>query len=326
MSFSANIKNELCRIDNISDCCLNTELMAIMMISAIIKNEDNDRISIFINAENSAFIRKVFLNMKKLFKVHAEILIIKSKRLRQHAIYKLIIKNDKDVDILLKGLRLKLIKDRNKYYFEIEHKNNNNLNLKDNCCIRSYLRAAFLASGSVSNPEKAYHLEIVTHNTNRAKDIKKVMDKFDLNSKIIIRKGNYIIYLKEAENIVDFLNIIGAHKALMKFENVRILKDMRNNVNRIVNCETANLDKTVDAAIRQVAFIKYIRDNIGFNNLSNNLKEIAEIRLENKEASLRELGEKLEPKLGKSGVNHRLRKLEGIYEKEVEKKGGDNER
>jgi DNA-binding protein WhiA len=122
------------------------------------------------------------------------------------------------------------------------------------------------------------------------------------------------VYLKEGENIVDFLNIIGAHSALLELENVRIMKEMRNNVNRIVNCETANLQKTVDASIRQVDNIKYIRDNLGFDNLPKNLREIAELRLEYSDASLKELGEMLSPCLGKSGVNHRLRKLDEIAE------------
>jgi DNA-binding protein WhiA len=183
------------------------------------------------------------------------------------------------------------------------------------CCKKSFLRAAFLTGGSLSDPEKTYHLEISTHNPVSIEIIKKLLKEYDIYIKTITRKGNEVAYIKEGENIVDFLNIIGAHAALMELENVRILKDMRNSVNRIVNCETANLEKTVNASVRQMENIKYIQSTIGISNLPENLIEIANIRIENGEASLKELGEMLNPKLGKSGVNHRLRKLDEIAEK-----------
>lgn len=185
---------------------------------------------------------------------------------------------------------------------------------KKRCCKKSYLKGAFLSAGSMSDPEKTYHLEIISHHRSLAKEVNDLITYFNLNAKVIKRKGYFVVYLKEGENIVDFLNIIGAHGALLELENVRILKEMRNNVNRIVNCETANLQKTVDASIRQVENIKYIRDNLGFDNLPENLVQIAELRLEYSDASLKELGEMLSPTLGKSGVNHRLRKLDEIAE------------
>ena len=166
----------------------------------------------------------------------------------------------------------------------------------------------------MSDPERTYHLEIICHNKILAAELKKLMHDFNLNAKIIKRKGNYVVYLKEGENIVDFLNVIGAHLALLELENIRILKGMRNDVNRIVNCETANLQKTVDASVRQAESIRYIRDNLGFDKLPDNLREIAQLRLQYSDASLKELGEMLEPPLGKSGVNHRLRKLDKIAE------------
>jgi DNA-binding protein WhiA len=193
--------------------------------------------------------------------------------------------------------------------------------LKKTCCRRTYLRWAFLSGGSVSDPEKTYHLEINNHKPDYANEIGRVMNTFGLHARLIKRKGNYVIYIKEGEDIVDFLNIIGAHNALLELENVRILKEMRNNVNRIVNCETANLEKTVNASVRQVENIKYIRDNIGFERIPENLREIAEVRLEYSDSNLKELGELLDPPLGKSGVNHRLRKLDIIAENAKESKG-----
>ncbi|MGI5997638.1 MAG: DNA-binding protein WhiA, partial [Lutispora sp.] len=186
--------------------------------------------------------------------------------------------------------------------------------VKKDCCKRAYLRGVFLGGGSISAPEKTYHLEMVTSNETYAKDIKNLINSFGLNAKIVLRKDYFVVYLKEGENIVDFLNIIGAHSALLDLENVRIYKEMRNNVNRLVNCETANLSKTVNAAMRQINNIKYIKEHMGLNKLPKNLRDIAEARLLHQDASLKELGEMLSPAVGKSGVNHRLRKLDELAE------------
>ena len=148
---------------------------------------------------------------------------------------------------------------------------------------------------------------------------------FDLDAKLIERKKNFVVYLKDGSAIVDFLNIIGAHVALMEFENIRILKDMRNSINRKVNCETANIKKTVSAASRQVEDIQYIHDTVGFGNLSANLVQIAQLRLEHPEVTLKELGEMLEPPIGKSGVNHRLRRLSELADDLRRQDGGKDE-
>ncbi len=194
--------------------------------------------------------------------------------------------------------------------------------IKKRCCKRAYIRGAFLGGGSVSDPEKIYHLEIVTHSDSYANSLCSLINEFGLNAKTIERKNNYVVYLKEGEHIVNLLNIIGAHSALLDLENIRIYKDMRNNINRIVNCETANLSKTINAAVRQIENIRYIEDSYGLSNLSPSLREVAELRLNNPDASLRELGEMLNPPIGKSGVNHRLRKLDKIAE-ELKNKGGE---
>ncbi len=149
-----------------------------------------------------------------------------------------------------------------------------------------------------------------------------LINEFGLNAKTIERKNNFVVYLKEGDQIVNLLNIIGAHSALLDLENIRIYKDMRNNINRIVNCETANLSKTINAAVRQIENIRYLESNYGLAKLSPSLREIAELRLKNPDASLRELGEMLEPPIGKSGVNHRLRKLDKIAE-DLKNKGGE---
>ena len=157
-------------------------------------------------------------------------------------------------------------------------------------------------------------MEFVTNSSDYADNLSSLINSFDLASKVIKRKGSYVVYIKEGSQISDLLNIMGAHQALLKFEDIRVFKDVRNNINRIVNCETANLSKTIDASLRQVTNIKYIDERIGIEKLPENLQELALLRLENRDASLKELGEKLNPPVGKSGVNHRFRKIDKIAE------------
>lgn len=188
----------------------------------------------------------------------------------------------------------------------------NGLLLQQSCCRRAYIRGAFLAGGSISDPKKSYHFEIVCKGIEQAKQLQEVINSFDLDAKIVERKNHQVVYLKEGAQIVDILNVMEAHVALMNLENVRILKEMRNSVNRKVNCETANISKTVNAAVKQLEDIEYIREMAGLDSLPDNLKEMALLRLEHPEAPLGELGTYLNPPVGKSGVNHRLRKISEI--------------
>ena len=298
MSFSTIIKNELCRVDIQKKCCNLAELAAVVKTSAVpmVSDPERNETALKIITENAAFARRVFLNIKKLYGISPETIIRRNQKLKKHILYIIVITKLSVVRELI---------DASKMDFKS----------LDKSCRRSFLRGAFLATGSVSDPEKAYHLEINSHHKADAIELKEIINGFSLHAKVVRRKSNYITYLKEAENIVDFLNIIGAHSALLELENIRILKDVRNNVNRIVNCETANLDKMVYASVRQVDNIKFINTTVGLSYLSDNLREIAELRMEYPEATLKELGEMLSPPLGKSGVNHRLRKLDEIADK-----------
>lgn len=188
--------------------------------------------------------------------------------------------------------------------------------IKKKCCKRSYLRGAFLAGGSVNNPEtSSYHLEVFSLYKEHNESLCELMNEFQLNSKTLERKNGFITYLKEAEKITEFLNVVGAHNALMRFEDVRIVRDMRNSVNRLVNCETANLNKTIGAALRQVENIRYIQESVGLDILPERLREIANLRVEHQDVTLKELGEMLNTPISKSGINHRLRKIDEIAEK-----------
>lgn len=187
--------------------------------------------------------------------------------------------------------------------------------LERSCCRRAFLRGAFLCAGSISDPEKGYHLEFVCTEETKARQLRQVIQGFDIEAKIVPRKKYHVVYIKEGAGIVDLLNVMGAHVALMNLENLRILKEMRNSINRRVNCETANITKTVNAANRQIVDILFLRDHYGLQKLPPALREMAQVRLEYPDAPLKELGELLEPPVGKSGVNHRLRKLSELAEK-----------
>lgn len=319
MSFSSTVKNELCRLENISNCCLLTELAAALCFNSVAVVVSGSGPNIRFTTENAAFARRIYSNIRKLCDIYPEVTIRKSKKLKKHVSYMLLITSAIGSAKLLERVGVAVEAAAGEQPTELVLADRKSL--KRQCCKRAFLRGAFLAGGSVSDPEKTYHLELTSRMRLQAQYLCRILSTFKLNARIIIRKGSYVTYLKEGENIVDFLNIIGAHTALMELENVRILKGMRNTVNRIVNCETANLGKTVDASLRQVENIRYIAKNIGFALLPDSLRDIAELRLEYSDANLAELGMFLSPPLSKSGVNHRLRKLDEIAEKHRDQRG-----
>ena len=196
-----------------------------------------------------------------------------------------------------------------------------NVVIRKSCCKRAFIRGAFLAAGSISDPEKFYHFEIACTAPAKAVQLQELMLFFGLEAKIIQRKKYNVVYLKEGSQIVELLGLMEAHVALMELENIRILKEMRNSVNRQVNCETANINKTVSAAVKQLADITYIRDTVGLDYLPELLSEVAQVRLEMPDATLKELGENLSHPVGKSGVNHRLRKISAVAESLREERG-----
>lgn len=180
---------------------------------------------------------------------------------------------------------------------------------------RQMLRDAFLSSGTMSDPEKSYHFELIFRERGEAEEMLTVMEHLSLSGKIMERKGHIVVYLKESDEISDALKMMGAYRCCMEFENTRILKEMRNSVNRKVNCETANIHKTVGAAVRQLEDIRLIEETVGLSELPEALREMAEIRTRYPDATLAELGAYFSPPVGKSGVNHRLRKITAIAEK-----------
>lgn len=316
MSFTGDVKEELSRQSGSVRHCQIAEIAAITSICGRILISADDRYCIKIQSENIAVVRKYFTLLKKAFNISTSVSIRQNMSSRRSRLYIITIEDHEDSIKVLQATKLL-------HNNDIEE----NLSVADNiviqqtCCKRAFLRGAFLAAGSVNTPEKNYHFEIACATEAKAEQIKNVLRSFDIDSKIILRKKYYVTYIKEGEQIVNVLNIMEAHVALMEFENVRILKDIRNSVNRKFNCETANINKTVSAAVKQKLDIEYIRDTIGFEGLAEGLEDIARARLERPEASLKELGAALDPPVGKSGVNHRLRKLSTIADALREERG-----
>lgn len=315
MSFSLKVKNEVCRNSELSKDEIAAQLSAIMKSSGTLGFGFNRSITFKIVTENPAIARWIFKNLKDFYDIHTKLLVKKSNSLKKNNIYMVLIPEEVDVKGLLQELGI-IEKDG---LFNIHYGVPSEV-IKNENCKRAYIKGAFLGGGSISNPEKTYHLEFVTHDQDYANELSDLINSYKLNSKVIQRKNSFVIYLKEGEQIVDLLNIIGAHNALLELENIRIMKEMRNNVNRIVNCETANLSKTVNAAVRQVESIKLIESEIGLDRLPKNLKEVAKLRLAFPDESLKELGAMLNPPVGKSGINHRLRRIEKIAD-ELRKEG-----
>ncbi len=285
MSFSSEVKDELAKKISPARHCQLAELAAIMSGCGQYGKDEAGNYTIGFQTENEAVVRKGFTLLKKTYNIETDVSI--SREQMQELLSK-IGNPEEPVNPLL---------------------------IKNSCCQRAFLRGTFLGCGSMSDPKKGYHLEFVCIHEGKAKQLQGIMQEFDIEAKIVLRKKYYVVYLKEGEGIVDLLNVCEAPVSLMNLENLRILKEMRNSINRRVNCEAANITKTVNAATRQIEDIEYIRVHYGFHNLPENLRQIAEVRLENPDVPLKELGEFLSPPVGKSGVNHRLRKLRELAER-----------
>ncbi|EOP48231.1 cytoplasmic protein [Bacillus cereus VDM053] len=306
MSFASETKKELTNLE-MKECCEKAELSALLRMNGSL-SFSNRRLSIDIQTENAAIARRIYTLLKKGYDVTVELLVRKKMRLKKNNVYIVrLVEKSREILADLRIARDDFSLIRNISPELIEKK----------CCKRSYLRGAFLAGGSVNNPEtSSYHLEIFSLYKEHNDAICELMNGFDLNSKTLERRKGYITYLKEAEKITEFLNIIGAHNALLRFEDIRIVRDMRNSVNRLVNCETANLNKTIGAALRQIENIRYIDETVGLDILPDKLREIAQLRRDYQDVTLKELGEMVSGgKISKSGINHRLRKIDDIAEK-----------
>ena len=271
-----------------------------------------------IQTENEVVARKCFTLLQKTFNIETEISVRENSHLKRGKVYVINISAREEIQVILQAL--KLVTDSTDHGTLMLA---DMLAVQQSCCKRAFIRGAFLASGSISDPEKGYHFEIVCPELKKAEQLQTVIRSFSVDAKIVQRKKSYVAYVKEGAQIVDMLAVMEANVALMNLENIRILKEMRNSVNRKVNCETANINKTVNAAVKQMEDIKLIQQKLGFEQLNDGLAQIAELRMQYPEATLKELGMMLSPQVGKSGVNHRLRKLSELADELREKQGGE---
>ncbi len=306
MSFASEIKKELTGIE-LNTCCRYAELAALIRMNGALSLSKQEY-SLDVQTENAAIARRIYILIKSIYDYPVELLVRKKMKLKKNNVY--IVRLKREVAPLLE--QLGILKEPNILVRTISEQF-----LRKTCCKKAYLRGAFLAGGSINNPEtSSYHLEISNFYKEHNESLCNLLNTFNLRARELERKNGYITYIKEAEKITEFLSIVGAHNALFKFEDVRIIRDMRNSVNRLVNCETANLNKTIGAAFRQIQSIKYIDKTVGIEALPEKLQEIAKLRIEHEDMSLRELGELVRSgEISKSGVNHRLKKIENFAEK-----------
>lgn len=301
MSFSSDVKNELCRLELEKKCCVKAELAGIISFCGSYNSANN---TLTVKTENAGVARRVFSLIKKLY--GKSLNITQTKRKNRGSIYTVEF-YDTLLNVILTDFGLishGLVK-----FCISPHL------VHDECCKRAYIRGAFLGGGSVSSPEKSYHLEIETHYFTLSSELTALLSECDFGAKAIVRKSNYVSYIKDSEKISDFLTATGATDSMLALCNIKILKDMKNTVNRRVNCETANVLKTANAATHQTISIKKIIDKMGLESLPDGLKELALLRLDYPEASLSELSTMLKNPLSRSGVNHRLKKLTDMAEK-----------
>ena len=284
MSFSKDVKDELFEVIPKSRHCAIAELVGIVVASR--KATNNSLEEVFAQIQQDVNInRKVFTLLKKTLNIKSDVLAF----------------DDLDFGEIKKMLR-------------IDDKFNtvDRLVIQQSCCKRAFIRGTFLVSGSISDPNKGYHFEIVCGNDLQATQIMDCINAFEIDAKIVRRTGKYVVYIKEGAGIVEMLRVMEASHSVMELENIRVVKEVRGTINRKVNCETANISKTVNAAVRQIEDIHLIDAKLGLDNLPEALQEIAQVRLDYPDTPLGDLGQHLDPPIGKSGVNHRLKKLAAI--------------
>ncbi len=311
MSFSQEVKDELEKQIGQARHCRIAEIAVMLLTYGKVSTTKIGKKRLILSTEHETIVRKYFTLLKKTFNIENGVLKTVFSTECAGRMFEGILEDEELTETILKAVKM----------WDEEHQtiqkqtDVSDVLLKSACCKRAYLRGCFLCAGSMSDPQKGYHLEYLCSNEDMANQLLSVIADFDVEAKMVRRKKYYVVYVKEGASIVELLNVMEAHISLMNLENTRILKEIGNHTNRKVNCETANLIKAVNAANKQIEEIQRIKDIKGLESLPLPLREIAEVRLQYPDATLGELGKYLNPPIGKSGVNHRLRKLGEIAEK-----------
>ncbi|AZR74784.1 DNA-binding protein WhiA [Anoxybacter fermentans] len=307
MSFADEVRNELARIIPERRCCQRSELTALIRSNGTLSITQR-QIGLILKTDNAAVARKIFKLIKANYNLFTEIMVRKKMRFHRHNSYQVKIPPQKGTREML--IEAGVLDSMYRFNYKLDH----DLVARE-CCSRSYLRGTFLGAGSVNHPDRGYHLEFSFDHEEYARELLDFFNSFQLNGNMTFRKNSHVIYFKNSDDIATFLNLIGAHSALLKYEDYRVMKNIKNDVNRRVNCETANLEKTITASMQQLEDIQLIADKYGIDSLPASLQEIARLRIAHPYVSLKELGQLLNPPLSKSGVNGRLRRITKIANK-----------
>lgn len=312
MSFSSEVKEQLCRFNTSKDCCNRVEFISFLRMSGNITFGFGGKLGATATTANIAIAKRYFRFAKEIFGMQAEMMLHKTNNLKKNTLYTLRLPPQEKVREIID--LMSRIPDGSPWSAGTDFEDMRDLKgvFGGECCYRAYLRGAFLGNGFINDPKKSYHLEVVCNNLQHGGFVMNLMSYYGMKPKINNRRNQCVVYLKESENISDFLNVIGAHKALLELENIKVFKGLANSANRVYNCDIANTNKIVNTGTRQLLAVEKISEALGLDSLPENLAETARLRLANPEASLQELCEMFDPPISKSGVNHRLRKLEEI--------------
>lgn len=312
MSFSSETKNELARVEPEKKCDQLAEIAGFLRVSGSLRLSGRGKFTIVIATDNPAIARHYKRLIREYFQIDASLEVGGAEALKKGHTYMLTISPEDRSESILRETGILLVREGNNFisdgiYEEL---------IRRKCCKRAYMRGMFMGTGTVSDPEKSYHLEFVCESRTLANDLKKMINSFvDLSVKVVQRRNRWVVYMKNSQYISDMLALMGAHAQMLAFENVRVQKSVFNQTTRIMNCDNANTDRTLDASEKQIRAILRLKNAGQLPMMTEKLRELAELRLNNPEASLTQLGEMMDPKLGKSGVNNRMKRILSMAEK-----------
>ncbi len=316
MSFSAGVKEELLRAQPEKSCCMLSEISAYTQSIASLRLAGGGRVKVVYETENTALAKRIFILLKKRLEITAALSFTRYARLGGRRACLLTV-NEQDSRHLLVSLRMLREEEGGSVFKGIPR-----AAMTRRCCRAAFVRAAFLGAGSMSDPENGYHMEFVSSQS-RAEVLTGILEKSGLSCGVTDRRGNKLVYIRKGDDVVSCLALMGAHQSLMKMENVRILRDSRNQANRATNCDQANLNKQLSAGAKQAAAITAYSLKRSLGGLPKELQEIGRLRMLNPDVSLEELGKMLSTPVGKSGANHKMRKLMHIIAADNENNEGE---
>ncbi len=312
MTFSKDTKDELAHIVLEKNCCVLAEIAGFIRVCGTIKLMGGGKFKVVLTTEHNAVARHYKTLIKAYFDVDPTVEIGRSQAINKGKVYLISLGPEELSEQILRETGILMLRGGMNYISDGIYEGL----IKTKCCRKAYLRGLFLGTGTMSNPEKGYQFEIVCDSEILAGDVKRLINGFiDIHAKMVVRKGQYVVYIKAAGQILDILAIMGAHTQYFAFEDIRMKKELVNRANRIQNCDQANIDKTVLASEKQISDIRIVIAQNGMDNLPVKLREIALLRLENPDASMTEIGAMLEPPLKKAGVNNRFARIADMAKK-----------